>query len=194
MEPIQITTDLLIEIALGFLILILTLKLVPLYFKKFKARRRLKRGIKKEKEAYKVLKKLGYKIVGNNIKYQYSLQINQDFINIGLEIDYLVQKKGKTYIIEVKSGESATKITNSSTRRQILEYSLFIKNDGILLLDMEKEDLQEIIFPIKHKNKPRRSPILAFLLLGLAITLLLLVYFKIINFDLGFINQYKINH
>jgi Holliday junction resolvase-like predicted endonuclease len=181
--PIQFTSDLLIEIVLSFLILVLILKLVPVYYKKLKSRRRLKRGIQKEKEAYKVLKKLGYKIIGNNIKYSYPLQVNEDSINVNLEIDYLVEKKGKSYIIEVKSGESASKITNSSTRRQILEYSQFIKNDGIFLLDMEQEILQEIIFPIKHKNKPQPFQFFAFLLLSLSIIGFLLFYFKLI--DLG---------
>jgi Holliday junction resolvase-like predicted endonuclease len=181
--PIEITTDLLIEIALCFLIVTLTLKLVPIYYKKIKSRRRLRRGLQKEKEAYKVLKKLGYKIIGNNIKYNYPLQVNEDSINVNIEIDYLVERKGKTYIIEVKSGESASQITNSSTRRQILEYSLFIKNDGIFLLDMEKEILQEITFPVKYKNKPKPFPFFAFLLLTLSILGFILFYFKII--DLG---------
>jgi Holliday junction resolvase-like predicted endonuclease len=184
MPPIEITSDLLIEIALCFLIIILILKLVPIYYKKFKSRRRLKRGLQKEKEAYKVLKKLGYKIIGNNIKYNYSLGVNEESVNVTIEIDYLVQKKGKTHIIEVKSGESASQITNSSTRRQILEYSLFIKNDGIFLLDMEKEILQEINFPVKHKNRPKPFPFFAVLLLVLSIIGFILFYFKLIDLEL----------
>jgi len=188
---IQITTDLIIEIALGILILLLTFKLVPLYFKKFQSRRRLKRGLVKEKEAYKVLKKLGYKIVGNNVKYNYPLQVEKDNINVGLEIDYLVERRGKTYIVEVKSGQSASQITNISTRRQILEYSLFIKNDGVFLLDMENEKLQEISFPVKHKNRPKPFPFFAFFLLGCAVIFLLLFYLKVINFDAEVIEQMK---
>lgn len=183
MNSTDITPDLLIQTGLGIIILLLLFKLTPLYFQKLKTRRRLKKGLVKEKEAYKRLTQLGYKIIGNNIKHNYSLQANQENINIGLEIDYLVKKKGKTYIIEVKSGESATQITNSNTRRQILEYSLFIKNDGVFLLDMEKEELQEIVFPIKHKNTPKKSPILAFIILGITLIFLLLSYFRIIEFD-----------
>ena len=191
MAELHITSDLLIQIALGCLILILVLKLVPVYYKKIKGRRRLKRGLKKEKEAYRVLKRMGFGIVGNNIKSSYSLQLNKDSVNVGLEIDYLVERKGKTYIVEVKSGESANQITNRDTRRQILEYSMFIKNDGVFLLDMENENLQEIVFPIKHKNKPKAFPFFAFLLLAMAVIMLLLFYFKIINFDAEVIQQMK---
>jgi Holliday junction resolvase-like predicted endonuclease len=188
-SPIDITTDLIIELALGFLILLLVLKLIPVYYKKIKSRRRLNRGLVKEKEAYKVLKKLGFKIIGNNVKYNYPLQVDMDTVNVGLEIDYLVERKGKTFIIEVKTGESANKITNSSTRRQILEYSLFIKNNGIYLLDMETEKLQEIVYPLKFKNPPKPFPFFAFLILLVSLIGLVVFYFDIVQFDQQLIDQ-----
>ncbi len=186
---IPYSTDLIIQIALGLLILLLLVKLLPLYFKKIKRTHKLKRGVRKEKDAYKVLKNLGYKIIGNNIKHTYDLLANDETVVVSLEIDYLVQKRGKTYIVEVKTGESATQITNSSTRRQILEYSLFIKNDGVFLLDMENKTMQEIVYPITYKNKPKPSPILAFTLLGGAVVLFALFYFKIIQLDTEVIEQ-----
>ena len=189
LPTIPYSTDLIIQIGLGFLILLLLVKLTPFYFNKIKRNSKLKRGVKKEKDAYKVLKKMGFKIIGNNIKYNYNLLADEESIPVGLEIDYLVRKNSKTYIIEVKTGESATQITNSSTRRQILEYSLFIKNDGVFLLDMENKTLKEIVYPITYKNKPKSFPILAFTLLGSAVVLFFLFYFKIIHLDTDVVDE-----
>ncbi|MDB4835208.1 hypothetical protein OAH12_01350 [Cyclobacteriaceae bacterium] len=164
---------------LVIIILFLLYKLLPFYFKKIATKQRFKKGISKEKEAYNVLKKLGFKIIGQNIRYEYDLLVNQLDTKILLEIDYLVKKGKKTYIVEVKTGNSATKIQNSSTRRQILEYSLFVPNDGIFLLDMENEYLQEIEFPgykqkIKHRNNFFSWLLLITAIVGLGVISILL--------------------
>ena len=30
-------------------------------------------GVEKEKEAYKIIEKLGFKVIGQNVKYQYNI-------------------------------------------------------------------------------------------------------------------------
>jgi len=112
-----------------------------------KIKTQLKRGIKKEEEARKVLIHNNYKIISHNQKFSYYLKQDNSKIKITIEIDYLVFKNGKKYIVEVKSGNESPKITNRNTRRQILEYYSFIKNDGILLLNMENKTISEIKFP-----------------------------------------------
>ena len=99
--------------------------------KKIKAQ--LKRGIKKEEEARKVLIQNKYKIISHNQKFSYYLKQDNSKIKITIETDYLAFKNGKKYIVEVKSGNESPKITNRNTRRQILEYYSFIENDGVLL-------------------------------------------------------------
>ena len=109
------------------------------YSAKRKTQKSLKRGYVKEKEAAGFLKKRGYLIIQHAQNYSYNIKVNGKEKKVTIEIDYLVRKNGKTYIVEVKSGHLAPNISNSSTRRQVLEYYMFIPNDGILLLDMENE-------------------------------------------------------
>ena len=153
MDNITFSWNLAIQLTLFLIIIYLLISLVPFYLKSVTRRKRLKRGIEKEKEAYRVLEKLGFKVIGQNVKYNYNVLENHIETKIGLEIDYLVRKNKKTYIVEVKTGSSATRINNSNTRRQILEYSLFVPNDGIYLLDMDNEQLFEIGFPHANSNQ-----------------------------------------
>ena len=96
--------------------------------------------------------KNGYKIIKYHYRKQYDVKQNDDKIKINLEADYIVKRRGKRYIAEVKSGDSATEIKNSSTRRQLLEYSLFIENDGLILVDMENQKLSRIEFPVDARH------------------------------------------
>ncbi len=152
--------DLKIKIILVLLVLAVVLLLVWILLIKIKkytleqkVKRQLKRGIDKENEAAKVLKKNGFKIISHHKKHYYTLKVGDGKQKISLETDYEVYKSGKKYIVEVKSGNSATSITNSNTRRQILEYNMFIPNDGIILLDMEQKNIHFVQFPLKVGKK-----------------------------------------
>ena len=173
MNNLTFSWDTAIQISLTLIIIYLLIQLIPFYIKNLTRKKKLKRGVEKEKEAYKIIEKLGFKVIGQNVKYQYNILENQIETKIRLEIDYLVKKNKKTYIIEVKTGNSATRITNSSTRRQILEYSLFVPNDGIYLLDMDNEQLFEINFPhAKTNNKVYKSKISTYIVLILTLILI----------------------
>ncbi len=68
--------------------------------------------------------------------------------------DLLVQARrtplataGSQFIAEVKTGLRAPDPTNPSTRRQLLEYLTAFDVDGVLLVDMEREQIYVIAFP-----------------------------------------------
>ena len=156
--------------------LFLYLKIKLKYYlinKKIKAQ--LKRGVKKEDEARKVLIKNGFKIISHNQKFTYYLKQDNSKIKITIETDYIAYKNGKKFIVEVKSGNESPKITNRNTRRQILEYYTFIKNDGILLLNMENKEISEIQFP--NKAMAKGINLLILLLLSLVIIIVFLVIY-----------------
>ena len=146
---------------LGSLAILIILLLLYLYIKlklkeyliNKKIKKQLKRGIKKEELARKFLIKNNYKIISHNQNFSYYLKQDNTKIKITIETDYIVYKKKKKYIVEVKSGNESPRITSRNTRRQILEYYSFIENDGILLLNMENETISEIIFPNKAAKK-----------------------------------------
>lgn len=106
-----------------------------------------KRGLKAEKEAEKVLKKLGYTLVQRQPPASYWAVVDGEPQNVSLSGDLLVELKGKTYVAEVKTG-AASKLEHAETRRQLLEYQLAFGVDGLLLVDMENKKVRTIRFPM----------------------------------------------
>jgi len=105
-----------------------------------------KNGLKAEKEAEKLLKKLGYVLLQRQPPASYWAVVDDEPQNIKLSGDILVELKGKTYLAEVKTGK-AVKLDHAETRRQLLEYQLAFGVDGILLVDMEALKVRSIRFP-----------------------------------------------
>ena len=121
------------------------------YQLKRKQKKRFARGIELENEAYSYLQSLGYSIIGMQQIHYHQYEINGKKYDAKLILDYLVEKEGNRYIVEVKSGQSAIYMNNSNTRRQLLEYDYTIESDGIFLLDMENKNMQLINFNSKDE-------------------------------------------
>ncbi len=147
------------ERILYLVVLILVLSL--LFYQWFKAYRvkriqlkRLDRGRRLEQEARQFLVKKGFRIVGEQVEIVHDYEVDGEPQSSVIVLDYLVAKRGKTYIVEVKSGNSAISVQNGATRRQILEYDFVFKNDGVYLLDMENRKMHLVrFFP---KSMPSR--------------------------------------
>ena len=122
------------------------------YRKKRLQKKRFKRGLNLENKAKKVLHRLGYNIVKEQYQCYHTYKVNNTTNKAKIIIDYIVEKNNKQYIVEVKSGRYAISTNNKDTRRQLLEYSIAIKNDGVFLLDMENENLELISFHSKISN------------------------------------------
>jgi len=88
-----------------------------------------------------------------------------------LIVDYIAEKAGKKYIVEVKSGNDAISMNNKNSRRQLLEYDLVIENDGVILLDMENKILQFVQFQTKEVRQDNifRKIIIALAMIGILI-------------------------
>jgi hypothetical protein len=140
-----------IVITASLIVLVLNYKWMQ--FKKTRLRKkRFARGAKMEEKAALVLKRKGFDVEASQAVFYHDYKANGIDKQAKLEVDYVASKNGKTYLIEVKSGAVATQIENKATRRQILEYSIAIENDGVYLLDMETETLQRIEFKL-HQDK-----------------------------------------
>jgi len=120
----------------------------------YKHNKRIKRGYKGEQEAERFLQKNGFSIISKQEEHSYTIYENQNPVAIKLVTDYVAEKDGMVYIVEVKTGSSAPSINNSSTRRQILEYYHALQCDGVILLDMEDKVFKYIDFgDIKIQKK-----------------------------------------
>ncbi len=114
----------------------------------------MRNGRAAEKEAEEVLRKKGYKILSYQKRDKYEIIVDNEPHQITIIADFLVEKRGKKYVVEVKTGRDAPSIRNSTTRRQLLEYYYVFKPDGILLVDMENGLFYQIefVFPYTYNR------------------------------------------
>lgn len=124
---------------------------------KKKARDAAKRGFQGERDAEKLIKQLGYKIVLRHPPATYAMAVDGEPQGVPLTADFLLELKGKRVIAEVKTGKAA-KIEQAETRRQMLEYQLAFGVDALLLIDMDTKQVRTVRFPLP-KAKPAALPI-----------------------------------
>ena len=109
-------------------------------------RRRSQRGRWAEGAAESVLRRAGYDIVERQAVRLYDLRVDDDDVPIRLVADLLAERRGRRFVVEVKTGEE-TRANHPETRRQLLEYLLAFDVDGVLLLDMDRKEIHQITFP-----------------------------------------------
>lgn len=135
-------------VGLVLLVFFLTVGILQInqYWKKVKLKRRFSKASKAEQKAEFFLMKKGFRVIEDQYRLKHVFQFGKEEISIDLKVDYLVKKGKKTFLVEVKSGESAPSIYNKDTRRQLIEYALVNPFDGIFLLDMQEKALHPVKF------------------------------------------------
>lgn len=139
------------QVALWLLVLVsmaaggLLYRGVAAAWRNWKMRRRFKRGQLAEKNAVRFLRRHGYRILAAQLEEPITVYVDGEPQKTTVRADFLVRKGWKTYVVEVKSGQQGT-VKLAGVRRQLLEYKLVYQPDGILLLDMEHHNLQQIRF------------------------------------------------
>lgn len=123
------------------------------YFSRLKLKRRLLKAKKSEVKALDLLYRHGYQVLDIQKDAFYTLYVDNKPFKACVKADVIVKKANKTYVAEVKSGKKAPSPTLPATRRQLLEYFMAYKPDGLLLVDMEKEKIRKIEYPISKNNK-----------------------------------------
>ncbi len=108
--------------------------------------RSLRAGIG-ENEAETLLIEDGYLILERQVRCLWWIDIDGEEEGVELRADLLVEKNGRRFVAEVKTGTHAPDPAFASTRRQLLEYRLAFDPYGILLVDMEREEIMEVSFP-----------------------------------------------
>jgi Holliday junction resolvase-like predicted endonuclease len=126
-------------------------------------RKRFSKSRQAEKEAEKILKKNGYAIIDAQQSKPLLVTIGDKIHRYLVRIDYLVRRRGKVYVVEVKSGEKTPYITNRETRRQMLEYYLAYQPSGILLLNMKNKRISEVKFQFESAIRQKVIKIVYFL-------------------------------
>jgi len=111
------------------------------------SQRRVHRAQRGERDAVALLEAAGYHVLEEQLRGRWSVEVDGREHGVDVIADLLVERDGWRFIAEVKTGELATDPLRPATRRQLLEYLLAFEPDGLLLVDMDDETIQEIAFP-----------------------------------------------
>jgi hypothetical protein len=154
-----ISTYIILSLIVIIILILLQIKLKA-FNKKRVLRKRFKRGLYLEDKAKEYLSNIGFNIIEEQRSYYHTYKVNGINNKAKIIVDYIVEKGGKRYIVEVKSGKSAISTNNKNTRRQLLEYDFVLENDGIFLLDMENKNMQLIEFTPNLNTKKHNNHII----------------------------------
>ena len=125
--------------------------------KRFSMKRRFERGRAGEEQAETLLRRHGFEIITDQLRETTGLWIDNVWEEVEVRADFLARRRGKTFVVEVKTGRKAPDPTSTATRRQLFEYHHVYDADGLLLADMERAQLMEIRFPDRGVSRIVRS-------------------------------------
>lgn len=121
------------------------------WYQQWTRRRRWSRAQAAERAAPRLLRRMGYEVLGAQVEGGYSLSVDGRPLAVALRADYIVAREGALYVAEVKSGKFAPQLGNAATRRQLLEYLMAFDVQGVLLVDSETEQVHQVVFPVSRR-------------------------------------------
>lgn len=151
------------------------------YWQSRKIKARLHKASRGEKVARELLIRQGYQILTIQERVPVVTKVNGRLYKNHIKADFIVEKNRRRYVVDVKTGEAALQPTSPDNRRQLLEYFLVYRTDGVILLDMENERLYQMEFQLKYPTGVRKINYLGYLsafLAGAAVILVVLVIVK----------------
>ena len=108
--------------------------------------RRAARAQAAERDALGVLEAGGFRVLGRQARQTWGVLADGEEVRFTLIADYLVEREGKRWVAEVKTGERGLDLRHGPTRRQLLEYREAFGAHGVLLVDAERRCLQRVRF------------------------------------------------
>lgn len=144
------------------------------WLRSWRARARGRRAREGERTGRALLERRGFEIVAEQVPGAIVLRVDGRESVHDLRADFLVERGGRRFVAEVKTGALAPSLDHAPTRRQILEYCAAFEVDGALLVDAEAGRVREIALPIRLARGARPSWLLV-LALGVALGVLLAV-------------------
>ena len=140
-----------LAILLALAVAIALIQALVLALRRWSRRRRMtlrmERAVAGEERAPVLLEGRGFSVLGAQAVIEHPVRIDDRVVMIALRADYLAEKEGRRYVVEVKTGALAPRIETSATRRQMLEYRIAFDVDGVLLVDAESGSVHEVTFP-----------------------------------------------
>ncbi|MDO4281702.1 MAG: hypothetical protein Q4C56_08735 [Peptococcaceae bacterium] len=171
MEMREIAVLILLGVLLGALVIYYGQRLADRK-KRQHISQRAQRG---EADAEKLLHREGYAILARQERRPIAMRIDGKRYESFIQADFLAERAGKTYLVEVKTGKQAN-LHLPNVRRQLFEYQKIFETDGILFIDMNDYDIIEVSF---DTIAPRRLPFAAYfwgVVTGTVVTIFVLSY------------------
>jgi len=123
------------------------------YWRHYRRQRRFQIGQKGEVRAERTLARAGYRILARQVERTVDIDVDGEIWECTVRADLLVERNGRTWVAEVKTGKVAPDPTAPTTRRQLMEYCIIFGVDCILLVDMEEDTIREIRFPLLQRRR-----------------------------------------
>ncbi len=139
-------TLLLIAAAFALVFIVIGVKIAG-WFASLQSQERNQTAQDGEAEAEQILKKAGYNIVARQHCAKWSMMIDGNEIEVNVRVDLIVERKGRRFVAEVKTGNRAPDPSLPATRRQLLEYCLVFNTDCVLLVDVPAGKIRRVGFP-----------------------------------------------
>ncbi len=116
-----------------------------------------------EARAEKLLRRAGYRIDARQATQRWSVHVDGEPHEVTLRADFIVARRRRRYVAEVKTGDDAPDVAAPATRRQLLEYRCAFTVDGVLLVDAESSRIHTVDFALPTPPPPLRALLLALL-------------------------------
>lgn len=165
--------DMTLELILALLVGALLALVLARTWRRLVLRRRFRRAREGEREAEQLLERAGYRILDAQVRQRGEVIVDGEPVAYEVRADLLATRRGRTYVVEVKTGTRAPKPSSAATRRQLREYADVYEVDGLLLADMTTGRLHAIEFPRRAPPRGRSIALPMFLfgaLVGVALT------------------------
>ncbi len=136
-----------------------------------KLQHQFKHGKSAEEKAAKYLQKHGYHIIDRQVRSDSSFFIDGKERSFKTWADFIAEKSGRKYLVEVKTGDDANPV-HANTRRQLFEYSTLYDVNSLILFDADRECHYFISFD-KSSAATTPKPVIRWIAVALAAGVLL---------------------
>ena len=112
-----------------------------------RSKARARRAVDGENRSELLLARAGYTLLARQPRLAFLLLLDGDARTVDLRADWLVERGGRRYVADTKTGARAPSLDHAPTRRQLLEYRVAYDVEGVLLIDAETDTIHEVQFP-----------------------------------------------
>ncbi|MBN1578000.1 MAG: hypothetical protein JW913_15680 [Chitinispirillaceae bacterium] len=122
-------------------------------FRRMTIKRRFSRAAEGEADAEAFLRKHGYRIIEQQAQRRMRMLVDGETREYDIRADFIAEKRGRKYVVEVKTGEKAIDPASIDTRRQLLEYAVSYAVDAVYLFNAGGRVLHEISLPAPGRKR-----------------------------------------